>query len=224
MGIKDWPAAERPREKLRAQGASALSDSELLAIFLRTGVRGASAVDLGREMLGRFGSLSTLLSASPEALADVPGLGEAKRAQLAAILELARRVLEERIREPQTLDSPARVKDFLRLSLHGRARESFVAIFLDAQHRVLATEELFEGTLTQAPVFPREIVRRALFHNAGAVIFAHNHPSGLPEPSRADEVLTRSLRTILEPLEIRVLDHIIVATGGVVSLAERGLL
>jgi DNA repair protein RadC len=224
MGIKDWPAAERPREKLRAQGASALSDSELLAIFLRTGVRGASAVDLGREMLGRFGSLSALLSASPEALAGVPGFGEAKRAQLAAILELARRVLEERIREPQTLDSPARVKDFLRLSLHGRSRESFVAIFLDAQHQVLATEELFEGTLTQAPVFPREIVRRALFHNAGAVIFAHNHPSGLPEPSRADEVLTRSLKTILEPLEIRVLDHIIVATGGVVSLAERGVL
>jgi len=223
MGIKDWPAEERPREKLRAQGAAALSDSELLAIFLRTGVRGSSAVDLGREMLGRFGSLSALLSASAEQLAVVPGLGQAKHAQLAAILELARRVLDERIREPQTLDSPARVKDFLRLCLHGRPRESFLAIFLDAQHRVLATEELFQGTLTQAPVFPREIVKRALFHNAGAVIFAHNHPSGLPEPSRADETLTRSLKAILEPLEIRVLDHIIVATGGVVSLAERGL-
>ena len=223
MGIKDWPEADRPREKLQRLGPGALGDSELLAIFLRTGYRGASAVDLGRHLLQRFGSLGALLAASPEQLCDSPGLGPAKHAQLAAVFELARRALEEGLRAREVLDDPARVKDFLRLTLQGRQRECFLAIFLDARHRVLAVEELFEGTLSQAPVYPREVARRALVHNAAAVVFAHNHPSGAVDPSAADVQVTRALRSALEPLDVRVLDHIVVGREGAVSLAERGL-
>ena len=224
MGIKDWPEADRPREKLRERGAHALTDSELLAIFLRTGVSGSSAVDLGRDLIKTFGGLSRLLAASAEEFDSIPGLGPAKHAQLLAVFELARRVLEEQLGARDVMDSPAKVRDYLRLTLHGRHRECFSVLFLDAQHRVIAIEELFVGTLTQAPVYPREIVRRALFHNAAAVIFAHNHPSGVVEPSRADEVLTRSLKATLEPLDIRVLDHVIVGSEGSLSFAERGLL
>ena len=222
MAINDWPEGERPREKLRERGAAALSTAELLAIVLRTGTRGKSAVDLARELLGRFGSVSALLEAG--ATGQTPGLGTAKLAQLRAAVELARRALKEEISSKDALSSPRAVRDYLRLALGGREHEVFVVLLLDAQHRVIASEELFRGTLTQTSVYPREVVKCALRHNAAAVIFAHNHPSGVAEPSHADEILTRSLKSALALVDIRVLDHFIVAGTRTMSFAERGLL
>jgi len=223
MAITDWPAAERPRERLLAQGAGALSDAELLAVFLRTGIRGKNAVELGRELLERAGGLAGLLRAG-RAPAAVKGLGAAKRAQLAALLEVARRCLGEEMRAGSALTSPGAVRDYLRLALGSREHEVFVALFLDSQHRVQHAEELFRGTLGQTSVYPREVVKAALAANAAAVIFAHNHPSGVAQPSRADELLTRSLRDALALVDVKVLDHFIVAGNHCLSFAERGLL
>jgi len=224
MAITDWPADDRPREKLLLKGPFALSDAELLAIFLRTGIAGKSAVDLARELLTKFGSLHHLFAAGEKEFCAVPGLGPAKFAQLKAVLEMARRGLEEQLVTGNALSSPKAVRDFLRLLLHGRQEEVFVAIFADAQNRVIATEELFRGTLTQTSVYPREIVKRALHFNAAAVIFAHNHPSGIAEPSRADESLTEALKRALLLVDVKVLDHFIVAGSSAMSFAERGLL
>ncbi len=223
MAITDWPEDERPRERLLARGAAAVSDAELLAIFLRVGVRGKSAVDLGRELLARFGSLNRLFAAPLAEFAAVPGMGTAKYAQLQAVLEMARRALGERLAARELLSSPQAVRDYLRLSLAGLPHEVFVALWLDAQNRLIACEELFRGTLTQTAVYPREVVKRALARNAAAVILAHNHPSGLAEPSAADEALTRALKEALALVDVRVLDHFIVAgTAPPLSLAERG--
>ena len=224
MAITDWPVDDRPREKLLAKGADALSDAELLAIFLRTGVNGKSAVDLARELLARCGSLSALCAASAPDLCKVAGMGQAKYAQLQAVLEMARRALKEKITNGSALNSPAAVREYLRLKLQALPHEVFVALFLDAQNRVIGIEELFRGTLTQTSVYPREVVKRSLHHNAGAVIFAHNHPSGVAEPSHADETLTQALKQALALVDVRVLDHFIVAGSGVLSFAERGLL
>jgi DNA repair protein RadC len=224
LGIVDWPPQERPRERLLAQGAGQLSDAELIAVCLRSGVRGQSAVDLGRALIARHGGLSGLLAAQAADLRSVRGLGAAKAAQLAAVLELARRALREDLRAGSALTSPGAVRDYLRLALGGRAREVFVCIHLDAQHRVIDTEELFRGSLTQTSVYPREVVKAALAANAAAVIFAHNHPSGVAQPSQADELLTRQLKEALALVEIRVLDHFIVAGNQTLSFAERGLL
>ena len=224
MTIKDWPEDERPRERLLAQGPQVLSDAELVALFLRTGTAGRTALDLAREALARFGGLSGLLAAAPSELTSIPGLGPAKSAQLQAVLELARRSLREDVRRETALSSPGAVRDYLRLTLGRREHEVFVALFLDAQNRLLVAEELFRGTLTQTSVYPREVVKRALALNAAAVIFAHNHPSGVAEPSRSDEMLTASLRQALALVDVRVLDHLIVAGPAIVSFAERGLL
>jgi len=224
MAITDWPVQERPRERLLAQGAASLADAELLAILLRTGVKGKSAVDLARQLLARFGSVSALLEAGHGNLAEIPGLGGAKLAQLQAALELARRALREDLSSRDALSSPRAVRDYLRLVLSGREHEIFVVLLLDAQHRVIATEELFRGTLTQTSVYPREVVKCALRHNSAAVIFAHNHPSGVAEPSHADELLTRSLKAALALVDVQVLDHFIVAGTRTLSFAERGLL
>ena len=226
MAIRDWPAAERPRERLAELGAAALSDAELLAIFLRVGVRGKSAVDLARDLLASFdGDLASLAAASTRELARLPGIGPAKAAQLAATLELARRSLAGSLKVKDALASPQAVRDWLRLSIGNRPHEVFVALWLDAQNRLIASEELFRGTLTQTSVYPREVVKRALAHNAGAVILAHNHPSGLAEPSRADEVLTSSLKQALALIDVKLLDHFIVAgSSEPLSLAERGLI
>jgi DNA repair protein RadC len=224
MSIADWPERERPRERLLRHGAAALSEAELLAVFLRTGVAGASAVDVGRELLARFGTLQQLFAASVEEVAGLRGFGVAKYAQLKAVLELVRRALIEDIGQRDSLSSPSVVCDFLQLTLGGRPHEVFVALFLDSQNRLLASEELFRGTLTQTSVYPREVVKTALRHNAAAVIFAHNHPSGVAEPSRADELLTQTLKAALSLVEIKTLDHFIVAGTRTVSFAERGLL
>jgi DNA repair protein RadC len=224
MAITDWPAQERPRERLLEHGAHALSDAELLAIFLRTGMSGKSAVDLARELLQSFGSLTALSAASAEAFCAVPGLGPAKYAQLQAVMEMARRALKEQAKQRDALTSPQAVRDYLRLQLGTREYEVFMAVFLDTQNRVIAMEELFRGTLKETSVYPREVVKRALAHNAGAIIFAHNHPSGVAEPSRADEAITQALKQALALVDVRVLDHFIVAAGGGVSLAERGLI
>jgi DNA repair protein RadC len=224
MGIRDWPEGERPREKLLSRGAQSLSDAELLAILLRTGVAGKSAVDLARGLIKRFGSLTQLLTASQKKLCEAPGLGPAKYAQLHAVLEMARRALDEKIKAGDALNSPKAVREYLRLMLSGREYEVFAGIFLDAQNRVVAVDELFRGTLSQTSVFPREVVKRALRHNAAGVIFAHNHPSGLAEPSSADEALTAALRKSLALVDVKVLDHFIVGSDSVMSFAERGLL
>ena len=224
MTIKNWPEDERPRERLLPQGPQVLSDAELVALFLRTGTAGRTALDVGREAPARFGGLSGLLAAAPTELTSIPGLGPAKSAQLQAVLELARRSLREDVRRDTALNSPGAVRDYLRLTLGRREHEVFVALFLDAQNRLLVAEELFRGTLTQTSVYPREVVKRALAVNAAAVIFAHNHPSGVAEPSRSDEMLTASLRQALALVDVRVLDHLIVAGPATVSFAERGLL
>jgi DNA repair protein RadC len=224
MAISDWPSAERPRERLLALGPAQLGDAELLAILLRTGVAGRSAVALSRELIARFGGLASLLATEHGALRAARGLGPAKIAQLCAVLELARRCLREELRAGAALTSPAAVRDYLRLALGSREREVFACLFLDAQHRVIAIEELFQGTLTQTSVYPREVVKAALRCNAAAAIFAHNHPSGAAQPSQADELLTRSLRDALALVEVKVLDHFIVAGRHALSFAERGLL
>ncbi len=224
MAISHWPAAERPRERLIALGAKVLSDAELVALLLGTGIKGKSAVELARDLLAGFGGLAGLLSAEHAALLKFKGLGSAKLAQIAAVLELSRRSLGEELRTRSALTSPQSVRDYLRLSLGTREHEVFIVIFLDAQHRVLSSEELFRGTLTQTSVYPREIVKAALKANAAAVIFAHNHPSGVAEPSQADELLTRQLKEALSMVDVKVLDHFIVAGRATLSFAERGLL
>ena len=225
MAISDWPTAERPREKLLTRGASALSDAELLALFLRVGVRGKSAVDLARDLIARFGSLTRLCNASAESFSSVPGMGPAKYAQLQAVLELARRALNESMREGDLLGTPEAVRDWLRLRIGSLPHEVFWILMVDARNRLIEATELFRGTLTQTSVYPREVVKLALAHNAAAVILAHNHPSGAREPSQADEMLTRSLKQALDLVDIRVLDHFVVtAHAAPVSFAERGLL
>ncbi|MEN3353881.1 MAG: repair protein RadC [Betaproteobacteria bacterium] len=224
MTIAQWRADDRPREKLISKGPEALSDAELVAILFRTGVRGRSAVDLARDALTECGSLSALLSAGRDVFQLIRGLGDAKYAQVQAVLEMSRRALRETLDRGTALSSPQTVRDYLRLKLQGRAHEVFVAVFLDAQNRVLAVEELFRGTLTQTSVFPREIVKRALHFNAAAVIFAHNHPSGVAEPSRADEALTQTLKHTLALVDVKVLDHFVVGGDAAMSFAERGLL
>lgn len=224
MAITDWPEGERPREKLLSQGSQALSDAELLAIFLRVGVVGKSAVDLARDLLTQFGSLNGIFYATRDALTAVHGMGDSKYVQVQAIFEMARRALSEQMRQRDALTSPQQVRDYLCLKLGGMTREVFVVLFLDAQNRVMAQEEMFAGTLTQTSVYPREVVKRALHHNSAAVIFAHNHPSGVAEPSRADELLTKALKDALALVDVRVLDHFVVAGNAALSFAERGLL
>ena len=224
MPITDWPMEERPREKLLARGAAALSDAELLAIFLRTGVPGKTALDLARDLLTEFGGLRGLLAASEVEFCAFPGIGAAKFAQLQATLEMSRRHLGEKIARGEALTSPEQTRDWLLAHLRDRPHEVFCVLFLDNRNRVLAFEELFQGTLNGASVYPREVLRRALDHNAGAVILVHNHPSGVAEPSRADESLTRRLTEVLSHVEVRVLDHFVVGDGEIVSFAERGLL
>jgi DNA repair protein RadC len=223
MAISDWPASERPRERLLASGSQALSDAELLAILLRTGTRGKSAVALARELLSEFKGLAGLLCAG-ERLAAVKGLGAAKRAQFAAVVELARRSIQEEMKSGTALTSPGAVRDYLRLTLAALPHEVFMCIWLDAQHRAIRFDEAFRGTLTQTSVYPREIVKAALATNAAAVIFAHNHPSGVAQPSQADELLTRSLREALGLVDVKVLDHFVIAGNQAISFAERGLL
>jgi DNA repair protein RadC len=224
MAIKDWPPRERPRERLLAHGAHSLSDAELLAIFLRTGVSGRSAVDLARDLLGRFGGLRPLLAAGREAFCAAPGLGDAKFAQLQAVLEMGRRHLYESLARGEPLSSPAQTARFLGAKLRDYPYEVFAVLFLDNRHRVIAFEELFRGTIDGASVHPREVVRRAIACNAAAVILAHNHPSGVTEPSSADQRITARLREALALVDVRVLDHLIIGDGPCCSLAERGLL
>ena len=222
MAISDWPLAERPRERLLAEGAKVLSDAELLAVLLRTGLQGKSAVDLARELLKKYKGIAAMLEA--EDLETVSGLGPAKRAQFAAAIELSRRALQEQMEKRSALTSPGAVRDYLRLALSQRKEEAFICIWLDAQHKVIQIEEAFSGTLTQTSVYPREVVKTALARNAAAVIFAHNHPSGVAQPSQSDELLTRNLREALALVEVKVLDHFIVAGNQTISFAERGLL
>jgi DNA repair protein RadC len=222
MAISDWPLAERPRERLLAEGAKVLSDAELLAVLLRTGLPGKSAVDLARELLTKYKGIAAMLEAGD--LESVRGLGPAKRAQFAAAIELARRALHEEMEKRNALTSPGAVRDYLRLALGRREQEVFVCIWLDAQHKVIKIDEAFKGTLTQTSVYPREIVKIAIARNAAAVIFAHNHPSGVAQPSQSDELLTRSLKEALELIEVKVLDHFVVAGNQAISFAERGLL
>ena len=222
--IRDWPQAERPREKLLSRGAQALSDAELLAIFLRTGVHGRSAVDLGRELIGRYQGLRGLFSAAPEQLLKERGLGPAKFAQLQAVLELARRHMAEQLAERDALRDPGDAARYLTARLREERHEVFLALFLDTRHRVIAIEELARGTIDGASVYPREVLRRVIHHNAAAVIFAHNHPSGIAEPSAADRRLTERLQQALQLIDVRVLDHLIVGEGAPVSFAQRGLM
>ncbi|WP_019021644.1 DNA repair protein RadC [Thioalkalivibrio sp. ALE23] len=221
MAITDWPAGERPREKLLERGAAALSDAELLAIFLRTGVTGKSAVDVARDLLSRFGGLRPLLQADEAGFCAAPGLGQAKYAQLQAVLEMGRRHLEADLERGEALTSPAATRRFLSARLRDYPFEVFGALFLDNRHRVLAFEELFRGTIDGTSVHPREVVRRVLHHNAAAVILAHNHPSGVAEPSRSDALITRRLSEALSLIDVRLLDHLIIGDTAV-SLAERG--
>lgn len=222
--MKDLPADARPREKLLARGPAALADAELLALLLRTGTAGQGVLQLAQALLDGFGGLNGLMAADPRALTQVKGLGPAKRAELAAVLEIARRTLCAQLSVTPVFDSPQAVKDYLQLQLAHQPHEIFAVLFLDAQHRLLAFEPLFRGTLQHTAVHPREVVKRALALNAAAAILAHNHPSGVAEPSRADEALTQTLKAALALVDVRVLDHLVVGRGSVVSFAERGLL
>ncbi|AOZ12922.1 MULTISPECIES: RadC family protein [Pseudomonas] len=222
MSIRDWPAAERPREKLLEQGSASLSDAELLAIFLRTGVTGKSAVDLARHLLAEFGSLRALLEADLGSFSRQLGLGPAKFSQLQAVLEMGRRHLAERLRRDSALESPQAVRDYLKSLLRHEHHEVFGCLFMDSKHRMLAFEVLFRGSIDSASVYPRQVVKRALAHNAAAVIFCHNHPSGVPEPSEADKTLTQRLTEALDLIEVRVLDHFIVGDGEPLSMVEHG--
>jgi len=237
MPLKDLPIDAQPREKLLARGPAALSDAELLAILLRTGIVGKGVLQLAQELLdepqrdattgqptGGFGGIAGLLHTSAADLERIKGLGPAKRAELVAVLELARRALAQQLREREVFDSADTVKHYLQLHLASKGHEVFAVLFLDSQHRLLALEELFRGTLTQTSVYPREVVLRALHHQAAAVVLAHNHPSGSVQPSRADEQLTQTLKATLALVDVRVLDHVIVAPGQAFSMAEKGLL
>ena len=218
------PNAERPRERLLGLGPAALTNAELLAVMLRSGTVGKSVLDLAHDMLARFGGCAGVLAASTAQIRDMRGIGPAKAAQLKAMVELTRRALLEEVAAKDALTSPDAVRDYLRSCLSALPHEAFMALFLDSQHRLVAADELFRGTLAQTSVYPREVVKEALARNAAAVIFAHNHPSGVAEPSRADELLTASLKQALALVDIRTLDHMIVAGGQVLSFAERGLL
>ncbi|EJN21599.1 MULTISPECIES: RadC family protein [unclassified Pseudomonas] len=222
MSIRDWPAAERPREKLLEQGSGSLSDAELLAIFLRTGVSGKSAVDLARHLLNQFGSLRVLLEADLAAFSEQLGLGPAKYAQLQAVLEMARRHLAERMRKKPALENPQVVRDYLKAMLRHEPHEVFGCLFLDSKHQVLNFEALFRGSIDNTSVHPREVVKRALANNAAAVILCHNHPSGSTDPSQADRLLTKRLQKALELIDVRVLDHFIIGDGEPLSMAECG--
>jgi DNA repair protein RadC len=224
MAITDWPEDQRPRERLLKHGPQHLSDSELLAIFLRTGVKGKSAVDLGRDMMSRFGSFAGLFSAQLADFSTLDGLGPAKYAQLQAILELARRLLAEELQAGVPLSSAKSVMQYLQLMLGGKQYESFVVLFLDVRNRLIDSAELFRGSLTQTSVYPREVVKAALARNAASIILAHNHPTGLAEPSPADRSLTQALKYALALVDVRVLDHFIVAGPNVYSFAEKGLI
>ncbi|MFO1350753.1 MAG: DNA repair protein RadC [Gammaproteobacteria bacterium] len=224
MPIRDWPESERPREKLLHRGAAALSDAELLAIFLRTGVAGRSAVDLARDLIAQYGGLRQLFEADRESFCQGLGLGIAKYAQLQAVLEMGRRYLEETLQRGDALASAADTRRYLTAQLRHEPHEVFACLFLDNRHRVISFEPLFHGTIDGASVHPRQVAKRALYHNAAAVILAHNHPSGVAEPSHADEQITLRLKEALAVFDVRVLDHIIVGDGAAVSLAERGLL
>ena len=222
MRISEWPLHERPREKLLQQGAHALSDAELLAIFLRTGIPGCSAVDLARRLIQEFGSLRRLFESDLKQFSAQPGLGPAKYAQLQAVLEMARRHLAERLRETSVLESPQAVRDYLKAHLRHQPHEQFAALFLDTKHRVLSFEVLFEGTVDGASVYPRQVLKRALAHNAAALIITPNHPSGMSEPSHDDRVLTQRLEQALSYIDVRLLDHFIVGEGEPLSLRESG--
>ncbi len=224
MAITDWPAAERPREKLIELGAEALSDAELLAIFLRVGVTGKSAVDLARDLLTQFGSLNGIFAATEHELSQVHGIGTSKYVQLQAIFEMSRRALSEQLQQRDVFKSPQAVRDYLVLKLGSLTKEVFLVLFLDTQNRLLASEEMFSGSLSETSVYPREVLKRALHHNAASVIFAHNHPSGIAQPSQADELLTKQLKQALALVDVRVLDHFIVAGNNTLSFSERGLL
>ncbi len=224
MAITDWPAAERPREKLLDKGPAALSDAELLAIFLRTGVRGKTAVDLGRLLLQEFGGLRNIVAAKQERFCQSHGLGTAKYVQLQAVLEIARRYLQENLERSSALTNPYETRHFLTSRLRNYEREVFACLFLDNAHRVIRYDELFQGTINSTTVHPREVVKQALNYNAAAVIFAHNHPSGVAEPSASDQYVTQQLKQALQLIDVRVLDHIIVGDGQVTSFVERGLL
>lgn len=223
MSIRNWPEGERPREKLLARGSGGLSDAELLAVLLGNGSRGKDALALGRELLAHAGSLGALL-ARPERPIRVGGLGPVKRARIAAALELARRSLAEQLCEKPSLGNPRDSGDYLRAQLRHLPYEVFGCLYLDNRHRVLGFEELFRGTVDGASVHPREVVRACLQHNACAVIFAHNHPSGVAEPSAADRAITHELRDALQLVGVRVLDHLVIGSGEPVSMAARGLL
>jgi DNA repair protein RadC len=222
--MKDLPPDARPREKLLARGSDALSDAELLALLLRTGIQGKGVLVMAQELLDAFGGLAGLLHASGDDLKRIKGLGPAKRAELIAVLALAKRVLAQQMRQQTLLDSPQAMQDYLRLQLGNKPHEVFAMVFLDAQHRCIAMEELFRGTLTQTSVYPREVVLRALHHQCASVVLAHNHPSGVAEPSRADEMLTQTLKSALALVDVRVLDHVVVSAHQAVSMAQRGLM
>ncbi len=224
MAITDWLAEDRPREKLLQRGSAALTDAELLAIFLRTGVKGKSAVDLARDLLADFGSLKALLDSDHQRFCQAHGLGDAKYAQLQAVLEMAKRHFKEILQRGNALTSPDITRAYLSAQLRGYSYEVFACLFLDNQHRVIQLDELFRGTIDGASVYPREVVRKALHHNAAAVIFAHNHPSGIAEPSAADKHITEKLKQALALFDIRVLDHFIIGDGDPYSFAEHGLL
>jgi len=224
MGIRHWPARERPRERLISEGAQALSDAELLAVFLRVGVRGRSAVELARDAVGHFGSLQALFSASLTQFASLQGLGPAKYAQLQAVRELARRAVEEELQAGLVLGSPKAVKEYLRILFSSKPHECFIVLFLDVKNRLIDTCELFRGTLTHTSVYPREVVKEALLRNAASLMLAHNHPSGTPEPSDADLLLTRALIQALALVDVRILDHFVVAGHRIHSFAEHGQL
>jgi len=224
MAITDWPIDERPREKLLTKGAAALSDAELLAIFLRTGIKGKSAVDLARELLSKHQGLRPLLGASRVEFCSNQGLGDAKYCQLQAVLEMARRHIQEKLSRTDIFCCPEDTHEFIHSKLTGRPSEVFVCLFLDTRHRLIKYQELFQGTIDSAQVHPREVVRQALNINAAAVIFAHNHPSGIAEPSQSDQLITQKLQHALELIDVRVLDHLVVGAGETISLAQRGLL
>lgn len=227
MQLKSLPLEHRPREKLLSLGPAALSDAELLALLLRTGIQGKNVVTLAQDLLDTqtgFGGIAGLLGASSQQLAGIKGLGPAKRAELQAVLELAKRAMAEQLRQRPLFESPQAVMQFLQLHLAHKPHEVFAVMFLDTQNQLIAIEEMFRGTINQASVYPREVLVRALFHHASAVVLAHNHPSGKAEPSRADEQLTQTLKSALALVDIRVLDHIIVARGAATSMAESGLL
>ena len=223
MLLKDLPQEARPREKLLSRGAAALSDAELLALLLRSGIPGKNVLQLAQELVNRFGGVAGLLHTPAEALKTVKGLGPAKRAELVAVLELARRALAQQLTQKPLFNTPQAVRDYLQLQLGGLHHEVFAVLFLDSQHRLIALQEMFRGTLTQTSVYPREVVKQALTLNASSVVLAHNHPSGTAQPSRADEALTHTLKAALALVDVRVLDHFVVTASQAVSMAELGL-